>query len=192
MVRFGWTHPSLGLPWWLNGKESACDAAACTHACYVTLVVSPSLRPYGLTPARLLCLWDSPGKSTRVAFHALLQGIFGTQRWNPCLQWLLHCRQILYHWATGEAHSAGDRDLIPGLGSSPGEGNGYSLQYSCLRKPMDRRVWRATVHGVAKESGTTEQPNTNSNSKVLGAAVVLLGPVWGKQERLHLEACYPS
>ena len=77
----------------------------------------------------------------------------------------------------GEAHSAGDRGLIPGLGSSPGEGNGYSLQYSCLRKPTDRGVWQATVHGVAKELGTTGQLNNNSNSKVLGAAVVLLGPV---------------
>ena len=98
---FGWTQPSLGFPWWLNGKESACNAAACMRACYVALVVSPSLRPYGLTPARLLCLWDSPGKSTGVVFHALLQEILGTQRWNPCLLWLLHRRQILYHWATG-------------------------------------------------------------------------------------------
>ena len=36
------------------------------------------------------------------------------------------------------------------LGSSPGEGNGYPLQYSCLENPMDRGVWWATVHGVAK------------------------------------------
>ena len=39
---------------------------------------------------------------------------------------------------------------IPGLGRSPGEGNGSSLQYSCLEKPMDRGAWRATVHGVTK------------------------------------------
>ena len=37
-----------------------------------------------------------------------------------------------------------------GLGRSPGEGNGYSLQDSCLENSMDRGVWRATVHGVAK------------------------------------------
>ena len=48
------------------------------------------------------------------------------------------------------ACNAGDPGSIPGLGRSPGEGNGNPLQYSCLENPMDREVWRATVHGVAK------------------------------------------
>ena len=38
--------------------------------------------------------------------------------------------------------------LIPGLGRSPGEGNGNPLEYSCLENPMDRGDWWATVHGV--------------------------------------------
>ena len=46
--------------------------------------------------------------------------------------------------------NAGDLDSIPGLGRSPGEGNGNPLQYSCLENPMDRGAWWATVHGVAK------------------------------------------
>ena len=46
------------------------------------------------------------------------------------------------------ACSAEDLDLIPGLGRSPGEGNGNPLQYSCLENPMDGRAWQATVHGV--------------------------------------------
>ena len=45
---------------------------------------------------------------------------------------------------------AGDMDSIPGSGRSPGEGNGYPLQYSCLENLMDRGAWRATVHGVTK------------------------------------------
>ena len=45
--------------------------------------------------------------------------------------------------------SAGDTDLIPGLGISPGEGNGNPLQYSYLENPMDGGAWWATVHGVA-------------------------------------------
>ena len=48
------------------------------------------------------------------------------------------------------AYSVGDLGLIPGLGRSPGEGNGNPLQYSCLENPMDRGAWQATVHGVAK------------------------------------------
>ena len=48
------------------------------------------------------------------------------------------------------ACSAGDRVSIPGLGRSPGEGNGNLLQYSCLGNPMDRGASQATVHGVAK------------------------------------------
>ena len=46
--------------------------------------------------------------------------------------------------------SAGDPGLIPGLGRSPGEGNGYSLQDSGLENSMDRGAWGATVHGVTK------------------------------------------
>ena len=61
----------------------------------------------------------------------------------------------LPRWCSGtkSAANAGDtRDSgsIPGLGRSPGEGNDKPLQYSCLENSMDRGVWWATVHGVAK------------------------------------------
>ena len=45
------------------------------------------------------------------------------------------------------ACNAEDPDLIPGMGRSPGEGNGFPLQYSCLENFMDRGAWWATVHG---------------------------------------------
>ena len=48
------------------------------------------------------------------------------------------------------ACNAGDQGLIPGLGRSPGEGNGNPLQHSCLENPMDGGAWKATVHGVTK------------------------------------------
>ena len=44
--------------------------------------------------------------------------------------------------------NAGDPDLIPGLGRSPGDGNGYPLQYSGLENSTDRGAWQAMVHGV--------------------------------------------
>ena len=49
-----------------------------------------------------------------------------------------------------ESYNAGDLGLIPGLGRSAGGGHGNPLQYSCLKKPMDRGAWQVTVHGVAK------------------------------------------
>ena len=55
--------------------------------------------------------------------------------------------------------NAGDRGLIAGSGRSPGEGNGNPLQDSCLENSMDRVAWHATVHGVAKESDTTQRLN---------------------------------
>ena len=48
------------------------------------------------------------------------------------------------------ACNAGDQGSIPGLGRSPGEGNGNLLQYSCLENPMDRGTWQATVHRFAR------------------------------------------
>ena len=50
---------------------------------------------------------------------------------------------------------AGDAGSVPGLGRSPGEGNGNTLQQSCLGNPMDSGACWVTVHEVAKESDTT-------------------------------------
>ena len=48
---------------------------------------------------------------------------------------------------TGDLRDVG---LIPGLGRSPGEGNGNPLQYSCLENPMDRGAWQAVVHRITE------------------------------------------
>ena len=61
------------------------------YTCSVASVLSNSLWPYGLQPARFLCPRDSPGKNTGVDCHALLQGIFLTQGSNPSLLCLLDC-----------------------------------------------------------------------------------------------------
>ena len=50
------------------------------------------------------------------------------------------------------ACNGGHPGSIPGLGRSPGEGNGNPLQYSYLENPMDGRVWQATLHGVEKSA----------------------------------------
>ena len=61
---------------------------------------------------------------------------------------------LLYLWSPfyrlpANAGDTGDMGSIPGLGRSPGEGNGNPLQYSCLENPMDGGAW-ATVYGIAK------------------------------------------
>ena len=94
--------------------------------------------------------WDSPGKNTGVGCRFLLQGISPTQGLNLGL---LYCRQIVLPTqlqgkffpgrADGKesACSMGDLVLIPGMGTSLGEGNGNPLQYCCLENSMDRVAW---------------------------------------------------
>ena len=75
---------------------------------FIIIMKSESISPLGVTNSwgphilqltRLLCLWKSPGKNTRVNSHSLFQGIFPIQGSNLGL-W--HCRQNLYHGATRE------------------------------------------------------------------------------------------
>ena len=65
----------------------------CARVCVSHSVMSDSLQPHRLQPARLLCPWAFPGKNTREGSHSLLQGIFSNQGSNPAL---LHHRQIIY------------------------------------------------------------------------------------------------
>ena len=70
----------------------------------------------------------------------------------------------ILQWLSGKesTSSVGDPSWISGLGRCPGEGNGNPLQYSCLGNPMNRGAWGATIHGVTKESDTTEWLNNNT------------------------------
>ena len=92
--------PSAHHPWELQVNCVSCSVVymgsvcvcVCVCVCLSHSVVSDSLRPHGLYPARLLHPWDSSDKNTGVGCHSLLQGIFPTQELNPGL---LHCGQIL-------------------------------------------------------------------------------------------------
>ena len=72
--------------------------------------------------------------------------------WSECLLMLSLLARGFPGGSAGKesACNAGDLGSIPGLGRSPGEGNGHPLQYSGLKNSMDRGAWQATVHGVAK------------------------------------------
>ena len=58
----------------------------------------------------------------------------------------------MWHLLWCSVANAGDLGLIPELGRSPREGNGYTFQYSYQENSMDRRAWQATVHGEGRGS----------------------------------------
>ena len=60
------------------------------------------------------------------------------------------------------ARDVRDSGSIPGLGRSPGEGNGNALQYSCLENPIDRGAWGVAVHRVTKSQTRLEQLSTHT------------------------------
>ena len=71
-------------------------------------------------------------------------------------------------WLSGKESACNARDLgsVPGLRRSPGEGNGYPLQYSCLGNPMGRGPWWAIVHGIAN-SWTRLSSQTDTHTIML-------------------------
>ena len=68
--------------------------------------------------------------------------------------------------------NAGGLGLIPGR--SPGEGNGYPLQYSCLQNPMDRGAWRATVYGSQRAGHEWVTKNTHTHTQSSGTSSFLI------------------
>ena len=66
-----------------------------------------------------------------------------------CWETLEGIRQVVSD-GKESACNAGDLGYIPGWKDPPGDGNGNPLQYSCLKNPMGREAWQATVLGVAK------------------------------------------
>ena len=64
---------------------------------------------------------------------------------------------ILYKKLPDNAGDTGNTALMPGSGRSPGEGNGSPLWCCCLRNPMERDAWQATVHRVTKSQKQLKQ-----------------------------------
>ena len=87
----------------------------------------------------------------------------------------------------------GDMGSIPGVGRSPGEGNGNPLQYSYLEDPMDGGAWWAAVHGVAK-SRTQLSTHAHTHRRVVCASKMGANPssLSGKQKSASLAPCLCS
>ena len=153
--------------------------------------MSDSSRQHGLWPARILCPWDSPGKNTGVGCRALFQGIFPSQGLNQISYVSCIADRLGFPHNSVDKASAcnvGDLGSISGLGSSLGAGNGSPLQYSCLENPLDRGVWRATVHGISCQHDSVPSSflslfTTNVTRKVQSSSVKCSSfqtvlPVW--------------
>ena len=76
------------------------------------------------------------------------------------------------------AGDSGDSGLIPGSGRSPGGGNGNPVQYSCLENVVNRGIWQATAHRVAK-SRTRLKQLTAAAAKSLQSCLTLCDPIDG-------------
>ena len=111
---------------------------------------------------KLSLYWESRSHPSRPVCYSGPTGFSFFQRLCPApsLMFLLWTKRgvvwgLLLGFLAGSevkasACTVGGLGLIPGLGRSPGEGNGNTVQYSCLQNPMDGGAWWATVHGVTK------------------------------------------
>ena len=149
--------PSLKLPWYKIPSFFCLDYCSSQPfaSCFTPfhLKVSPPTRIiYNGQPKSVpLHLKNFTSSSTLV-----LVGSSQTVLWYFRFHFILVAQMV-----KESACNPGDPDLTPGLGRSAGERNGFSLQYFCLKYPMNRGAWQGTVHGVT-ELDTTEQITLHS------------------------------
>ena len=114
----------------------------------------------GMAAHSRMLAWEIPPAGEPGGLHAAHGVAMSQARRHTSLTWLTESSRkyipppdVGFPAGSGSKVSAcseGDLGSIPGLGRSPGEGNGNPLQYSCLENPMDRGAWWATVPGVTE------------------------------------------
>ena len=126
----GW---NLGLQQWLSSKESVCNAGDSEDSGLIPGLGRYPGRGHG-NPLQYSCLENPMNRVRHDLAHI-----------HVAYQVALVVKNL-----PANARKARATVSIPGLGKSPGEENGNPLQYSCLKNPMDRGAWRATVQRVTR------------------------------------------
>ena len=164
---------SQGLPWWLSGKQSVCQCWRCRFSLWIRKILWST----GWVPTTVFLPGKSHGQRSpvccsswgRVAesymtehactYSCASSGCSGSGFWSALIllprTWSDHWLLAWIHFPGGSvvknlSASAGDVGSTPGSGRFPGEGNGNTVQYSCLENAMNRGAWQAIVHGAAK------------------------------------------
>ena len=144
-----------GLPRRLSGKESTCQFRRCRFHLWVGKIPCRRKQQVKVLVAQsclTLCNptdYSQPGSSVHGILHARI------------LEW------VAIPFSRGSSKSRDQTWVFCitsrffTIGEPPGSSN--PLQYSCLGNPVERGAWQATVHGVTKESDTTELLNNNNN-----------------------------
>ena len=118
------------------------------------VVLSQMALPFSITLLEI-CYWVYQRHHTSSLFIMSLIPLVSWDIWHKWgFPWWLSTKE--------SACSAGDTGLITGLGRSPGGGHDNSLQYSCLKNPMDRGAWHATIHWVPKSWTWLKRLNTHA------------------------------
>ena len=148
----------IKMAWW--ARRTICGSQIFLDICCQTLRHPSSLPNPCVVPEGC---WQRSSSNSYVSIFPHLPP-------DPFLRYL----DIIYSATRGfpgssdgkeSAYSVGDPGLIPGSETTPGEGNGSPLQYSCLENSMYRGAWRITVYGGCKESDTTEWPTHTHTHK---------------------------
>ena len=155
---FGCQWFQQGLPWWLTGRSLPSTQETWVRSLGQEDPLEEGKALHSSTPAHRILWTEEPG-DYRAPGHKDLGGPFSYNRafcGDRDQASGVKLSAITLVAQTVKNLQCRKPGLIPWLGRARGEGNGYLLQYPCLENSMDREVWQATVHVVAKSWDMTE------------------------------------
>ena len=143
---------------------------------WAVCINTPSSFPFQAAPAGLPES-TSPGLFSQISFGLSLESghVAHSQIWKqqiPVLYPSIFPGGTVGKEPTCRCRRCKRLGSTPGLGRSPGGGHGNPLQYSCLKNPMDKGAWRATVHGVRK-SRTRLSMSCTTHQSMASAPIAL-------------------